>query len=103
MGNFLENTKHAIDVRKDVQRKRKSRRLYLREQINREKQVQDIIKGINTVCGALFQSSDINEVIFYIRDDSLNTVQMLLSMNSLLYKYRMDGNMLHIYAKVGDI
>lgn len=95
-----KNTKHALEVRKEVQRRRKSRKLFLREQITREKESQDILRGINMVCGSLFQSPDIEEVTFYVEDNSLNTVLTLLSTGSLLYEYRVDGNMLHIYAKV---
>ena len=99
---LFANTKHALDVRKEVQRRRKSRRLYLREQITKEKQSQDMIKGINNICGALFQTSDIGEVVFYVGDKSLNTVLTLLAMDSLLYKYKVEGNMLHIYAQVAQ-
>lgn len=99
---IFKNTKHALAVRKDVQRRRKSRRLFLKEQIQKEKQTQDMLRGINNVCGALFQSTDIKEVVFYVRNDSLNNVLMLLSMDSLLYEYRVDGNLLHIFARVAQ-
>jgi hypothetical protein len=102
MGDIFKNTKHALDVRKEVQRRRKSRRMYLKEQITKEKQSQDILRGINNVCGALFQSTDVKDVTFFIRDDSLNNVLMLLSMESLLYDYRVEGNMLQIFARVAQ-
>jgi hypothetical protein len=76
--------------------------MYLKEQITKEKQSQDILRGINNVCGALFQSTDVKDVTFFIRDDSLNNVLMLLSMESLLYDYRVEGNMLQIFARVAQ-
>lgn len=95
-------TKNALRVRKEIQGRRKSRRIHLREQIAKEKQTQDILRGINNICGSLFQTTDVGELVFYIEDDSLNTVLQLLAMDSLLYKYVVEGNMLHIYAQVAQ-
>lgn len=100
--SIFSNTKHALAVRKEVQRRRKSRRLFLREQIQKEKIAQDMLRGINNICGALFQSTDIKDVTFYIKDESLNDVLKLLSMDSLLYDFRVEGNMLHIFARVAQ-
>jgi hypothetical protein len=102
MGDIFKNTKHALDVRKEVQRRRKSRRMYLKEQITKEKQSQDILRGINNICGSLFQTTDVKDITFYVSDEQLNTVLTLLAMDSLLYKYNVEGNMLRIYAQVAQ-
>lgn len=98
--SFFENTKHALEVRRDIQRRRKSRKMLLKEQIAQDKQQQEMLQGINKICGSLFQSGDVREVVFYVREDSLNAVVQLLATDSLLYKYRVEGNMLHVYAQI---
>jgi len=101
MGLF-DNTEiaKALKIRKEGQRRKKSRSKLLQEQIANEKRAQNMLAGINNVCGIYFQSPDVNELIFYVEDKSRNEIVKMLSMDKLFYKYRVDGNMLHVYSEI---